>query len=68
MAMSNNIFAMPPLQTAATYVPKWIEGLHDSVGVPTSSWGSFVMRDSTFTNVDTAGEVRSTSDSPSPQP
>jgi hypothetical protein len=48
--MSNNTSAMPPLPTAPTYVPMWIAGLHDSVDVPTSSLGSFVMRDSMLTN------------------
>ena len=28
---------------APPYVPKWIAGLHDSVDVPTASWGSCVM-------------------------
>jgi hypothetical protein len=50
MATSKNIPAMSLLPTTATYVPKWMAALHDSVNVPTSSSGSSITRGSMSTN------------------
>ena len=50
MAISNTLSEMPPLQRPTTSVSRWIAGSHVSGNVPTSSLGSFVMRDFLSTN------------------